>query len=277
MKIVLFAFFMTAGLSSFAQRYYQDITSTIELNNRMKALTAAKVRAVMATGYDANGVKTADFSETQTLPDDRTLKIASRNERTISTVYYRFDANGRLIQVCDTSGSVQSTTDYNYDAQGRLLSVKSAINDTLQDFTSTEDHLWQYATGQNPVKMWRIVNGRDSSEFRMVNDENGNVGEEHEYRRGREVDFIYYYYNGGRLTDVVRYNKTFKSLIPDFILQYDEKGNIVQKVTPVSYYNPNYLIWRYGFNEKGLKTQEVLFDKHKQRTGTITYQYSFGE
>ena len=38
-----------------------------------------------------------------------------------------------------------------------------------------------------------------------------------------------------------------------------------------------YVIWRYIYNDKGLKTKEALFDKEQQLTGKIEYSYIFGQ
>jgi hypothetical protein len=250
---------------------------TKELNDRMKALTAAKVKTVIAVGYDEQGVKTNDFSEKHEMLPDRTLKITTINNRNISYTFYRFNENMELTSIRDSSGLVEVTSTYSYDANQRLASIRAVTNDSLKEFNATEEHQWKFNSAGKPERMWRILNGKDSFEFRFVMDSAGNVGEERQYRKGSEVDFIYYYYNEkGEVTDVVRYNKTFLSLIPDMILTYDDNGHVIQKITPISYRNPNYLIWRYQFDERGLKTREALFSKNKERKGTIEYQYTFG-
>jgi hypothetical protein len=277
MRAVFIAAFFIASLTSSAQYYYQDIVGTRELNDRMKALTAAKVKTIVAVGFDEQGVKTNDFSEKHEVLPDRTLKITTLNNRSISYTFYHFNENLELTSIRDSSGVVEVTSTYTYDASHRLASIKAVTNDSLKEFNATEEHQWKFNNAGKPEKMWRIVNGKDSFEYRFVLDSAGNVGEERQYRKGREVDFLYYYYNEkGEVTDVVRYNKTLMSLIPDMILTYDDSGHVIQKITPISYRNPNYLIWRYQFNEKGLKVKEALFNKNKERKGTIEYQYSFG-
>jgi len=46
-------------------------------------------------------------------------------------------------------------------------------------------------------------------------------------------------------------------------------------LTVVSADNPDYLIWRYLYDAKGLKTKEALFNKQKELTGRIEYSYTF--
>jgi hypothetical protein len=129
--------------------------------------------------------------------------------------------------------------------------------------------------------MWRTFNGpnqKDSLEVKFVTDENGNISEEKAYKKGKETSFLYYYYDDkNQLTDIVRYNTKAKKLVPDIMFEYDDAGNIIQKITTTSSQSIGYLIWRYIFNEKGLKTKEALFNSKKELTGKIEYSYTFGK
>lgn len=94
-----------------------------------------------------------------------------------------------------------------------------------------------------------------------------------------ETGYLYYYYDEkNRLSDIVRYNTKVKKLLPDLMFEYDENNRVVQKITTVSnLLMGGYLIWRYIFNEKGLKTKEALFNKDKELTGKIDYSYTFNQ
>jgi hypothetical protein len=59
------------------------------------------------------------------------------------------------------------------------------------------------------------------------------------------------------------------------MFEYDESGRVIQKMTVLSSNNPDYLIWRYLYNDKELKTKEALFNKQKEPTGRIEYAYTF--
>jgi hypothetical protein len=37
----------------------------------------------------------------------------------------------------------------------------------------------------------------------------------------------------------------------------------------------NYIIWKYEYNEKGLKSKETLYNKEKRRMGWIDYLYEY--
>ena len=128
----------------------------------------------------------------------------------------------------------------------------------------------------NPSKMWRIINEKDSLEIRFFPDEDGLVGDEKTFRKGVETAAIYYYHDDNkRLTDIVRYNSKLKKLLPDMMFEYDEQDRVIQKITTTPSIKVSYLIWRYIYNEKGLKTKEALFNDEKQLTGKIEYNYTF--
>ncbi len=125
--------------------------------------------------------------------------------------------------------------------------------------------------------MWRIINTTDSLELRFAADEDGNPGDERSFRKAVEASVVYYYYDDkNRLTDIVRYNTRLKKLLPDMMFEYDEQDRVIQKITTTSSLHMGYLIWRYLFDEKGLKIREALFNNEKELTGKIEYNYVFG-
>lgn len=277
-------FFLAAALLCISgmvksQYYYNDILDTRAIGDRMKTYTDNKVKTITATGYDPQGAKTTDFTEWQEVNTAaNTLRIVSRTGRQISRQLYRFDSRSRLTGITDTSGDIKSTSAYTYDGSGRLVSIMTRTNDSLSDFSETEEHQWKYNTAGHPEKMWRILNGKDSTEYRFTIDEEGNVADEQLYRRGTGIDPVYYYYDEGkRLTDIVRYNKRAKRLLPDFMFEYDEQNRLIQKITTLSTTSPDYLIWRYLFNDKGLKTKEALFNKQKELRGRIEYAFTYSQ
>jgi hypothetical protein len=171
---------------------------------------------------------------------------------------------------------MSSITTYQYDANGKIVLIQNVLKDTANDFNQTEIHKWIYAPDGNAEKMWRIINYTDSLEIKFTTDEVGNIGYERTYRKGVETGAIYYYYDEKkRLTDIVRYNKKAKRLIPDIMFEYDENDRVIQKITTTSSLNMKYLIWRYIFNSQGLKSKEALFNHNKEITGKIEYTYTF--
>jgi YD repeat-containing protein len=260
-----------------AQYYYNDIIGTREISAKMKAYQNARVQSVTAAGYDPKGAKTTDFNEWQDmLSGGSVLKVTTRNGQIVTRIYYQFDNKTRLINASDSSTDIQNTTEYSYDAKENLVSIKTTTRDAKQDFNETEEHQWQYTANGKPEKMLRIINSKDSSEYRFTFDENGNVADEQLLHRAVGKDPIYYYYDDkNRVSDIVRYNKNAKKLLPDVMFEYDENNRVIQRITTLSARVSDYLIWRYLFNDKGLKTKEALFNKNKELRGRIEYSYSF--
>lgn len=285
MKILLLPFSLLACLALQAQYYYNDIIGTRETSQLMRSYTTNKVRTVSGTGYDGHGVKATDFSEFQEVKENgkalRSSSIANFNKR---VSYSRFDDQGRVVSISDSSSDIQSSTTYSYDANGRINQVQNMVNDSASEFNHTETHQWIYNANGKPVKMWRIINSTgaensiDSMEIRFTIDEDGNIGEERTFKKNIETGYLYYYYDDkNRLLDIVRYNTRLKKLMPDIMFEYDDNDNVLQKTTTTSSLHLGYLIWRYIYDTKGLKTKEVLFNSDKQITGKIEFAYTFGQ
>ena len=283
MKILLAPLLFISSLSLHAQYYYDDIAGTRETNRLMQTYLGQKVRMVTATGYDNKGVKATDFTEVQEIKENgRLLRLSAiRNFKKVVTLS-RFDEQGRVISITDSAADIQSITLYNYDVAGRVSKVENKVLDSTNAFNHTETHWWYYNEKGLPVTMWRVIsnngaeNSTDSLEIRFTTDEEGNTGEERTFRKGVETGYLYYYYDDQhRLLDIVRFNTRLKKLLPDVMFEYDENGRIVQKTTTTSSLHLGYLIWRYIYNENGLKTKEVLFNSDKQITGRIEFSYNF--
>lgn len=282
MKNIFLYALLLHSLTSQAQYYYNDIISTQETNRLMKTYQVNKVKTVSATGYDKQGVKANDFSEFYEIKENGSvLKSSSFNNLNKTVIYSRFDTAGRVISMADSSTTTQSLTTYEYDAAGKIIKVQNVMTDPANDFNQTEMHQWIYTSSGKPQKMWRIISstgGADSLEIRFIADDNGNTAEERTFRKGVETGYRYYYHDDkNRLTDIVRYNTKLKKLLPDVMFEYDDNDRVIQKITPTSSINLGYLIWRYIFDNKGLKTKEALFNDEKQMTGRIDYSYTFGQ
>jgi hypothetical protein len=293
MKNIFLLIVSMVSLTLKAQYYYDDIIGTQEINNKMKSYLAAKVQSVTAAGYDPQGNKTTDFNEWQDVQTNNSvLKITTRNGQSVTRTYYQFDDKTRVINARDSSTDIQSVITYTYDANDNLINIKTTTNDPLHDFDQTKERQWKYTTDGKPLTMLLIVNGSDSMGYRFTLDEHKNVIDEMLYHRGgtqNEIFYtyeqhkIYYFYDDkNRLTDITKYNAKIDRLLPDYMFEYDEHNRVIQRITVLSVIRydtktPDYLIWRYGFNEKGLKTKEVLYGKEKELKGKIEYTYTFGQ
>jgi hypothetical protein len=293
MKNLLLFAALSVSVALNAQYYYDDIIGTQEINNKMKTFVTANVRSVTATGYDAQGRKSPDFNEWQDVQANHSiLKVTTRNGPSVTRTYYQFDDKTRVINARDSSTDVQTITTYSYDAGGSLVNIKTTTNDSLHDFDQTKERQWKYSAEGKPLTMRLIINGTDSMEYKFTIDEHKNVADEMLYHRGGsqnqiyytyEDSKVYYFYNEqNRLTDITRYNKKIDRLLPDIMFEYDDKNQVIQRITVLSTVRydtkmPDYLIWRYGFDDKGLRTKEVLYGKEKELKGKIEYSYTFGQ
>ena len=169
----LFLFLLIAvPFSLMAQYYYQDVISTNETNRLMKTYKDNKVLSVTSTGYDPLGTKTNDFSEQQEiLQSGSILKTTTRNNLSTTILISRFDDQSRLISVADSAGYVKSSTVYTYDEAGKIVLIKNTTKDTSLEINNTEIHQWFYNAQGQPVKMLRIVNDNDTTEYRFNTDD----------------------------------------------------------------------------------------------------------
>lgn len=277
MKPLLFAALLIFSISSQAQYYYKDIVGTSETADMIKNYKANKVSRVVLTSYDADNTKSDDFFVEQVYnPGESILHTHTRSDATGASVLTSFtDADGRVIKTVDSSAASVSSSIYEYDAEGRLIAVTSNSTDTSGLLQLTEQHIWKYNNG-SIAEMLRIKNKKDTTVVHFKLDNNGNVIEEQSILRGVASEPVYYYYDDqNRLTDIVRYNTKAKRLLPEYMFEYSPANRVIQKITIPSN-GSNYLIWRYQYNGQGLKTKEAVYDKNKQLTGKIEYQYQFG-
>ncbi len=272
--LLLLAF---SSLPSFAQYYYKDLVSSEETDRLMKTYLLNKVSTITAAGYDPKGVKTTDFDEKREILQNGTVLMTTTRQGTDITVnILKFDEQGKLLSITDSSGGLKSVTTYSYDAAGNISSIRNNTKDTGDEINSDEVHYWYYSAAGRPERMIQMIDGKDSAEYKFHTDEKGNVEDEQSFRNGNAGEKIYYYYDDkNRLTDIVRYNEKLKKLLPDLMFEYDESDHVIQKLTTLSNQNLGYLIWRYAYNDKGLKTKEALYNKDKMMTGKIEYTYIF--
>jgi antitoxin component YwqK of YwqJK toxin-antitoxin module len=284
MKTVLFITLFFVATIAHGQHYYNDIKGTQALSDRMKDYMTNKVNTITATGFDENNRKTAEFNEWQyVMPGSYAFRVVTRNGQEFTRQKYQFDASYRLLSVTDTLPGITIRTTYSYDNANRIISVKTVTADSMNKFNESGEHSWIYNAAGKPEKMWRILNGKDSIEYRFTLDEKGNVADEKMYRWGNPAETVYYYYDeSNRISDIIRIDPTVDGLLPESVFEYDDNNRLIQKTSLLSVLFLEYLIWRYLYNEKGLKVTEALFEnkkdvetgRHKLK-GIIRYTYTF--
>jgi hypothetical protein len=275
MKSSLLLSFLLLAIASQAQYYYKDIIGTKETADLIKNYRNNKVSRVVLNSYDAENTKNDDFYVEQVY-SDQVLKTITRSGVTEESVLLSYsDINGNVIKTVDSSEIMTSISTYNYTADGQLQSVVSNSSDSSHKTSQTESHLWEYNNGRIS-RMLRIRDQKDTTYVTFKFDDKGNVIEEQTTRKGITSEPVYYYYdNNSRLTDIVRFNNKAKRLLPEYLFEYSPSNQVIQKIT-VPANGSEYLIWRYQYDNRGLKIKEAVYDKRKQLTGKIEYQYQFG-
>jgi YD repeat-containing protein len=277
--IGLLSTLMLIGSSASAQFYYKDILITRQTIEKWKSYKENSVRSVKLTSYEANGKSTEGFSADQTVAKDYSEIVTStQSAQSVPTNLIGFyDPNGLLIKTVDTSDTYQSTTEFGYDPQGNLLTLTNSSLETDNHINETEQHIWKYEGTGKPVSMLKIKNGTDTSFIEFVTDEKGNIAEERATHNKLELPAIYYYYNPeNRLTDIVKFNSKAHRLLPEFIFEYDNAGHLASMLY-VQEGSNDYQKWYYEYNEKGLKRNDVCFNKKKELLGKVEYEYSYAK
>lgn len=277
MKLLSLAAVLIFSSTAFGQYYYKDIVGTRETAEIIKAYQNNKVSRVLLNSFDEDGTKTENFYVEQVFsPANQTLRTITRSGLTEeSTLTSYVNDKGQVTKTVDSSESMISTSLYQYDGEGRLVSFTSSSSDTSKRLNQEEEHQWFYKEGR-AERMLRIKNKVDTAFVSFKYDANGNIVEENSTRKGIKSEPVYYYYDAqNRLTDIVRYNPKARRLLPEYMFEYSANNQVIQKMTfPAN--SSEYLIWRYQYDDRGLKVKEAVFDKKKQLNGKVEYVYSFG-
>lgn len=259
-----------------AQYYYKDIIGTQETNDLIKKLSGGKIRSVVLTSYEADGNLTEGFLVQQTVLGNptqlRTVTKTGDSDPSILVSY--FDDKLRLIKTVDSTGGLANISTYQYDEKGNIINIKTWSTDTSGATLVEEEHDWIYDATGRITKMIRKKNKLPANEIVFIYDENGDLVEEKTIQNGASRGSLYYYYNDmHQITDIVRFNERAQRLLPDYMFEYSPSGQVIQKIT-IPANSTEYFIWRYQYDEKGIKTKEALYDKSKKLLARIEYRYS---
>lgn len=262
-----------------AQFYLQDIHNTQLTIQNMEQLKTAKVKVQLVQSLDANMDTDNDFrGERRLTPDYRQMRAVTGSRATgFSVMVSTFSGQGRLTKTIDSTESSITTIQYRYDGAGRLLEVRTVSQARDDKFRFAENRTYQYDTAGHLVSMVQRqgANSNDSSLVLFKTNDKGQVIEEQQYGKGNNAQRIYYNYDAaGRLTDVLRYHPVKKRMLPDYLFEYDSKG-ILQQMTTVNGTTSDYTIWKYQYNAQGLREKEDCYGKKRELLGMIRYRYDY--
>ncbi len=273
MKVLLVLLAVLFSGVGYGQYYFNDIIATQQSNQNYQTLRANKVKKIVATSFEQDNTPTEGFSLEQTLSIDgkKLVTISSTITGKKNQVTSFFEL-GKLKKTQSFSNGIDNKMEYAYNEKGQLKQLILNSGDTSVKYKSNETREWKYMANGQLLGVLKIKNNADTTEALLVLDEKGNVVEEHWKKKQKEIDTYYYYYNAAnQLTDIVQYNTRAKKLVPIYVYEYDSNARI-QQMTQVST-GGKYIVWKYSYNNKGLKLMETCYDQENKILGKIAYQY----
>lgn len=265
------------GLSSLAnsQYYFKDVLTLERARKKQELYRVQEVKSVKTVNFDQAGQPVEAFSSVQTVSRDY-LEITTRTTSPLgktNMVHAYYGPGSLLIKTVDSSEGTQTTISYQYE--GDQIRRVESISRAEGDFIQNEVHEWYYTPNGKPRMMRNIRNGLDTTTSTFILDDNGLVTEERSLRKGRELPVIYYYYDEQqRLTDIVHYQSSVKKLLPYYIFEYDEKGQLGSMLV-VPEGSSEYQKWYYSYDEDGLKLLDACYSREKMLIGKVEYSYIY--
>ena len=258
-----------------AQYYYKDIVVTAQISAGYQLLRANNVTEVrIAPSADPSIPSGPAVSLRQTIYPGQNMVVtytkAPENGESWLKAYY--NQSGALITTVDSTVDLTTRSVYTYDAAGRLASISS--NSIFKNEPSgTETHQWSWTAAGKPSRMVKVKNGNDTTYVSFEADEKGNAGEEKVSRNRLNLGSTFYYYDDkNRLTDVARYSRKADRILPEYMFEYNDAGQLTQMILVPEGSN-EYQTWKYAYSSTGLKQQEVVYSKQKQLLGKVEYVY----
>ncbi len=262
-------------MSGFCSILYKDILSVKQLFTDQQTYKEHRIRTIDVHSFESDEQPSKDFfCEKKISKDYRQMDTYTKstlNGKSLLSSY--FDNKGYLIKSEDSSDLSVSVSTYQYDVNGNLLSITSISRSNDDDYVTSmkEVHQFTYNDNGQPQKMLLIKNQKDTTETDFIEDNKGNITDEIEVALGGR-HFYYYYDDKNRLTDIVRFNTVKNRLLPDFIFNYNDQGQLSEMVISQEGVNPNYYTWKYVYDD-GLRIKEKCFSKAKALLGYLEYEY----
>ena len=275
-SILVVIMLSTVSSPAVSQYYYKDLVSTQQINQTFRLYKSNKINLVKLNSFQGHLPVTEGFVCEQKINLAKNQVITYTKTADVGESFFTafYNQQGFIVKTIDSTTESVGTSVYNYDGNNRLFELKHETYATDNSSKSTEDHLWQYGETGKPEKMLRIKNGIDTTTVMFKLDEKGNVVEEETIGKSLAKAKIYYYYDSkDRLTDVVRYNPKGKLLLPDYIFEYEEDGEL-STMTLVPEGSSDYQKWYYKYDDSGLKVVEFCYNKRNELLGKIEYDYT---
>ena len=262
-----------SSVSCFSQYYYKDLLTTREVNHNFLLYKANKVTRIKLNSFQGNTPVTEGFLCEQKISGNQMVTYTKTADAGESFFTASYNSKSLLAKTVDSSEETISTSQYQYNEADQILQISNETHARDGSSKTSETHLWQYNPAGKPVKMIRVKNAHDTTILGFALDEKGNVSEETSTGVHEPGKIYYYYDEQNRLTDIVRYNKQAKRLLPDYIFEWEENGELATMLV-VPEGSSDYLKWYYKYDEAGLKAVDFCYNKRKELQGKIEYNYS---
>ncbi|WP_288073179.1 hypothetical protein [Hydrotalea sp.] len=257
-----------------AQYYYNDIIAAKQSIQNYIHIKNQKIKSIDVQSFDENNEPAKGFALQQLFTNNWTKMILSTQnatgEKSTLITYYK---NNLVNNTIERTNHIETTTNYTHDAKNNITEILSVTKDSTYHYQNTEKHIWHYLSGGAPADMIKIKNNLDTTFVHFTYDEHGNVAEEKWIRMGRLIETYYYYYNDMHLlTDIVRFNRNARKLLPDYLFEYNSMRQL-SSMTQISPNNNSYLVWNYSYNSAGLKEEDICRNKENQLVARFKYVY----
>lgn len=260
-----------------AQYYYKDIVVNKEINALNEKIKKAKAVSVKVKSFDFDDTEIENFLCEQEIENNGKHTFTTTGSPYVGEnhLHSYFTAQSKIIRSVDSNPLLIIQNIYDYQ-NSNLSKITINTIDIANKTRLAEQHIWQYDDKNVPTKMYLVKNNLDTLKIQIIKDSITQMPiEEIVYEKGKEFERYYYYYDDkNRLTDVVKYNRYKKKLLPELIFEYDEQNQIIKKSIFVTGTN-DYTNWFYKYDDKGLKTAEQCFLKGNLFRGKLYYYYKY--
>lgn len=273
--MILYCSLQSAAYNTFCQFFYKDIWNTNQLNKEMALLKANSIKNVSIKSFESNGDPSQGFYCEKHIDKSqrKTETITRSNVTNQSLLTSLYDDDGHILQTTDSTSSELNRTTYEYNEVHRLIKITSFTRSDDDPTGITEVHKITYDDSGIITGITRLKDNQPFSSIVFKTDNNGNVIEETEAFATNNIKKYFYYYDDKKnLTDVVSYNERAKRLLPEYMYEYNQSGQIKQMITTEEG-GENYYTWKYTYNDQKLRETEKCINKEKKLMGSVEYSY----
>ncbi|MGI8583415.1 MAG: hypothetical protein ACR2KX_14540 [Chitinophagaceae bacterium] len=271
----LIILFISMFSGAFAQYFYKDIWTNQQLTKEFAVLKNENKRTISVKSFEDDGEPSEEFYCERKIDRNFTKsEMISRSYITSQSLLISYyNEKGWILKTVDSTQTSLARSEYEYDNKGRVVMITNFTKANDETVGITETHQYIYNAIGKPEKMIKRKNNADISNVNFTIDDKGNVIDEQEITRGvKGRKYLYYYDDKSRLTDVVHYNERAKRLLPDYMYEYNQTGQIKQMISTDDNIS-NYFIWKYTYNDLRLRESEKCYSKEKRLLGSIQYVY----